>query len=118
MAKLTALFYSPRWGHEDQYEFELSRESMSITHGIRKSRCIWHENKDPQWEGESLESHLRNDSIYPPAILPDMLVHLWKAWRHNELNDAQAQSELDAVTEWLNKLTKDKPKSKFWKAYF
>jgi hypothetical protein len=118
MANLSASIYTPRWGHDDKYEFELTKDSMTVTHGVRKSKCVWRDNKDPKWEGESLESHLRNDSIYPPAILPTLLEHLWKAWRNGELTDAQAQTELDAVTEWLNSVTKSKPKTSFWKAYF
>lgn len=118
MTVLTASIYSPRWGHDDTYSVELTRESMLISHSARKSKCVWQDNRDPIWQGESLDSHLRNDSIYAPAILPSLLEHLWISWRNGELNDAQAQTELDAVIAWLNALTRAKPQTEFWRKYF
>lgn len=118
MATLTASIYTPRWGHEDTYTLELSRESMLISHTPRQSKCVWQDNADPVWQGESLDSHLRNDSIYAPKVFPDLLVYLWRAWRNDELDDAQAQAELDAVIAWLNELTRAKPRTEFWSRYF
>ncbi len=118
MIVLTASIYSPRWGHDDTYSIELTRESMLISHGPRKSKCVWQEGRDSIWQGESLDSHLRNDSIYAPAILPDLLEHLWSSWRNSDLNDAQAQTELDSVIAWLNALTHAKPQTEFWRKFF
>lgn len=118
MTSLTASIYTPRWGHDDIYTFELSRESMFISHATRQSKCVWRDNRDPEWQGESLESRLQNDSIYPPAILPDLLVHLWTSWRNGKLTDTEAQAELDAVVAWLNALTRAKPRTDFWHKYF
>ena len=73
MTTITAQIYSPRWGHNDTYEFELTREAMTITMGARKSRCVWQEGRDPRWEAEPLEGILRNDCIYPPGILVSLL---------------------------------------------
>lgn len=91
---------------------------MLISHLPRSSKCLWQEGKDPIWQGESLDSHLRNDSIYAPSILPSLLEHLWASWRNGELSDIQAQAELDAVIEWLNALTQAKPQTEFWRLYF
>ncbi len=118
MTTISAQIFSPRWGHNDTYELELTPEAMSISMGARKSKCVWQEGRDPQWEGEPLESILRNDSIYPPSVLPSLLEHLWKSWRNSELTDAQAQSELNAVADWLNSITTAKPKTAFWRKYF
>lgn len=118
MTVLKASIYSPRWGHDDTYSFDLTREAMLISHGPRHSKCVWQDGKDPVWQGESLDSHLCNDSIYAPAILPDLLEHLWKSWRSSEINDAQTQTELDAVIAWLNGLTRAKPQTEFWRKYF
>lgn len=118
MTVLSASIYSPRWGHDDTYTFELTRESMLISHAARQSKCVWQEGRDPVWQGESLDSYLRNDSIYAPRILSELLEHLWTSWRNGELDDAQAQTELNAVIEWLNALTRAKPKTEFWRKHF
>ena len=118
MTTLTSEIYSPRWGHDDTYTFELSQEEMLISKGARKSKCVWQEDKDPIWQGESLDSHLRNDSIHAPVVFTDLLERLWLSWRNGEINDEAAQMELDAVIEWLNVLTRAKPKTEFWRRYF
>ena len=118
MTTITAQIYSPRWGHDDNYEFELTPEAMTVSMGIRKSKCVWQENRDPIWQGEPVEAILRNDSIYPPTILPDLLEHLWISWRNGEINESDAQTELDAMINWLNTITKAKPETDFWRKYF
>ncbi len=118
MITLTAEIYTPRWGHNDTYKFEMSNEEMVISNGPRKSKCVWQEGADPIWQGESLDSHLRNDSIYAPGVFPDLLEHLWRAWRNSDLDAEQAQVELDAIIEWLNSLTRAKPRTDFWRKYF
>ena len=118
MATLTAQIYSPRWGHADTYTFELAKDAMTIGMDLRKSRCVWVQNRDPRWEGESIESILNNDSIYGPAVLNDLLEHLWTSWRDGELSDAEAQGELNSVIDWLNSITAAKPKTDYWGKYF
>lgn len=115
---LTANIYSPRWGHDDEYSFDLTLEAMTISRDAQKTKCIWREGLDPEWQGESLENIMRNDNIYPPAILPDLLEYLWRAVRNNELNQAQAQAELNAAADWLNTTTRAKPQTDFWRRYF
>lgn len=110
--------YSPRWGHDDKYYVHLTKDMMTITQGGRNARCIWQENLDPKWEGEKLEKTLNNDSIYPPAEFEDMLEHAWKAWRDNHLDNTSINTELEAVADWLNTITKAKPNSDFWNSYF
>lgn len=118
MPTYTTRIYTPRWGHEDTYEFEFTREAMTISMTPRTARCIWVENRDPRWEGEALEHILNNDMIYPPAILPRLYEHLWTSWRNGELGEPAVDAELQAVTEWLNELTRKKPRTDFWKKYF
>ena len=110
--------YSPRWGQEDTYDLELSRESLIITHGPSKATCAWRENLDPQWGGDSLERMLTNDSIYPPSILQRLLAHAWLSWRSNEMDDNALQEELNAVADWLNATTRAKPSTEFWRRFF
>jgi hypothetical protein len=61
---------------------------------------------------------LMNDSIYPPAIVRDLIEHLWKSWRNGEIREDAVNAELQEVVAWLNKVTVAKPQSDFWKRYF
>ena len=110
--------FSPRWGHEDTYKFELTNDSLTITMHPRITICTWHDNIDPEWSGEGLEKTLRNDSIYPPSIFQDLVEHAWKEWRVGELDDAEVNAELQELASWLNKITLSKPDTDFWKGYF
>ncbi len=116
--KVKLRIFSPRWGHEDEYELKLTRDSMVITRHPRSSVCTWRENLDPEWSGESLRDILGNDSIYPPAILEDLIEHAWLSWRNGELDSTAVNDELQAVARWLNEITKAKPNTDFWRKYF
>jgi hypothetical protein len=110
--------FTPRWGHEDVYTVSLDRGSMIISRDRRVATCGWRDNLDPVWAGEDLEAILRNDSIYPPSILPRLLEHVWTSWRSSEIDDAAAEQELQALADWLNTITRAKPDTKFWRTYF
>jgi hypothetical protein len=110
--------FSPRWGHEDTYTVELAQDSMQISMQARRVTATWNDSTDPTWSGESIESIMNNDSIYPPAITQDLFERVWKAWRDGELNDQEAEQELQHIAEWLNVVTKAKPNSEFWRKYF
>lgn len=111
--------YSPRWGHTDIYKVVFTRDNLNITtHGKRSTTATWHENRDPEWSGESLEDILRNDSIYPPAVLQSLIEHVWVSWHNGEIDDSTANNELQLIAEWLNKITELKPQSDFWRKYF
>lgn len=118
MTLLKAPIYSPRWGHDDEYEFELTQDALIISNGPRKLCCNWVEGKDPEWTGESLENHFKNDSIQVPVMLPNLLEHLWRSWRNGDLTDNQAQQELEQLTRWIDAMTSLKPKTEFWNSYF
>jgi hypothetical protein len=91
---------------------------MVITQGARSTKCIWRENLDPEWIGESLRHILENDSIYPPAIFEDLIEHAWISLRNGELNDTDLKDELQALACWLNEITRAKPNTEFWRKYF
>lgn len=111
-------FFSPRWGHEDTYTFELTRDYLEISMLPRKTKCTWIDNQDPEWSGESLYRILSNDSIYPPEVFQDLIVHAWTEWRNGTLDNHQVRVELEALQDWLNQITRTKPNSKFWSGYF
>ena len=110
--------FSPRWGREDTYKLVLERHLLVITQGARSATCTWIENRDPEWSGESLRHILENDSIYPPAILQNLIEHAWVSWRNGELDSSAVNEELQVVASWLNEITKAKPNTNFWKKYF
>lgn len=110
--------FTPRWGHEDTYEVTLEQDALKIRQGIKTARLVWQENLDPKWEGESLTSIFGNDSIYPPVAFDGCLEYAWKAWRNGDLTGEAVAQELKALAEWLNLITKSKPRSSFWSGYF
>lgn len=110
--------YSPRWGHEDTYTLELSRDTLVITQGARSTKATYRENLDPEWSGETLVDILQNDSIYPPEIFQRLIEHAWLTWRGGELSDEAVKEELLVLAGWLNGITKNKPSTDFWKGYF
>lgn len=110
--------YSPRWGHNDIYTIQLLKDMMIITQGAFEAKCIWRENIDSEWTGESLENILNNDSIYPPTIFQELIEHAWKSWRDHILDDTSVTKELHVLAAWLNEITKHKPETEFWSKYF
>lgn len=122
MAELTIelKIYSPRRGHEDIYSFEISREELVINlhAGARSAKATYRENYDPEWTGEPLENMLRNDSIYPPTNFNKLIEHVWLSWRSEGLSSERVEKELQALIDWLNFITKNKPSTEFWTSYF
>lgn len=110
--------YSPRWGHNDTYLFDFERDTLTIKHHPRVAICKWQEYGDPAWSGESLEQILRNDFIYPPSILQDLIEYLWLSWRKGDISADSVNTELQAVITWLNQITEAKPQTEFWNVYF
>lgn len=111
---------SPRWGREDTYEFTLTEETLEIRNQENKktSKCLWVENRDPEWSGESFVRILTNDSICPPYNINDLLEHAWLEWRDSNLSDGVVQEEIKAIWNWLTEITKQKPETEFWRKYF
>ena len=118
MPTYSADIYSPRWGHNDTYSFIFEKDSLTINFSPRVATCTWRENNDPAWAGEPFHDMLTNDSIYPPAILRDLIEHLWKSWRNGDIREDAINAELQEVIVWLNKVTVAKPKTDFWDKYF
>jgi len=118
MARIELSIFNPRWGHDDTYTVELERDFMEVTMNAREARADWRDNADPVWSGDSLQDIMQNDNVYPPATPQDLFEKVWTPWRAGELNDQQAEAELQAVAEWLNVVTQAKPRTDFWRTYF
>jgi len=112
--------YSPRWGHDDTYTITMNRDAMKIEHHPRKAICEWVENKDPVWKCSdgSLFRIFSNDSIYAPENFVRALERAWIDWRSGELDDSKVSSEITELFNWLNTITKAKPKTPYWKGQF
>lgn len=110
--------YSPRWGHDDVYKITLEKNKLSIDMVPRHAEANYRENLDPEWSGESLDAIFRNDMIYAPAVFQNCLEWAWLQWRNGEISDEAASQELQRLAEWLNTITRTKPRSDFWRQYF
>ena len=118
--------YSPRWGHEDTYEINLDREQMRVKgKGVGKNAvCSLVEGRDPEWSGYNdsignpLEKILKNDSIFPPTVFVRALEYAWDAWRDGTLDDHEILKEVQELCEWVNEVSRSKPKTAFWRKMF
>ena len=120
MITCVANIYSPRWGHDDMYTFNFAQDKMMIKAVTSNSdmTCIWHDDSDPEWTGLNLEDVMRDDEIYPPFNFTSLIEVLWIACKRGEITAEQAQIELNALTEWLNGITRTKPTTEFWSKTF
>lgn len=116
--------YSPRWGHEDAYRFELNREQMRIEGVGKHALCSWVDNEDPRWTGHNdnlghpLEKMLENDLVYPPTVFARAIQHAWISWRDGDLDDEQARIEVQGLSDWLNTVTQNRPNTDYWRGVF
>lgn len=39
--------FSPRWGHEDTYEVNLTKDFMEVSMKMRKCKLSWIDGRDP-----------------------------------------------------------------------
>ena len=116
--------YSPHWGREDICAVKLDRGQMSVK-GINKTAvCSWVEGSDPEWSGYNdnignpLEKILENDSIYPPTVFVRAMEYAWMAWRDGTLDDQKVSQEVQELCEWVNEVSRGKPKTDFWQRMF
>lgn len=117
--KIELEIYSPRWGHNDPYDFELSKQELIITSHIHEVKCTYVDGRDPVWSThKSLDDIFTNDSIVGPAKIEEILEYVWCEWRDGNLSDDEVKNELYAIVDWINIITANKPKTDFWKKYF
>lgn len=106
---------NPDSGRVDRYSVALSRTQMTFGRGRRVATCTGLDDDDPRWEDkERPKSILKLASICPPAGFAKMLVRAWLAWRDGELEDSAVVAELNLLADWLNAMTRAKPRSEFW----
>ncbi len=71
------------------------------------------------WEGnDTLGDIMRNDGIYPPERLEDLIGHVWSSWKDGSLDSDAVQRELDAFVQYLNASTAAKPRTEYWTGIF
>lgn len=119
MPTVNLSLFSPRWGHNDIYQVDLTQPVMTITLHARVTTCTYVPNQMSQWGGTStLTATMQNDGIYPSGNIDHLFEHVWSEWRVGQLTDAQAAAELHLLADWINASTNAKPASPFWKQYF
>lgn len=110
--------FSPRWQHDDQYEVKFSNEGFQINHMQRIAYYNWTEETGVNWRGDKLHNIFNNDRIYAPKNFEDLLVHVWLSWQDGDLSKTGTERQLKSLFTWLNKISKSKPKTIFWRGYF
>ncbi len=110
--------FSPRWSHEDLYEIKLNKDKMYICFGLRTAECSWIDGKDPKWSGHTVKEILTNEFIYPPTIFEKALEKAWEAWKDSDLDDVGVQKEVKELCDWVNTVSRNRPKTNFWKLMF
>lgn len=103
-------------GREDRYLVTLSKKQLTFGQGKHVAICTGIDDENPEWENaERPKSILKRDDICPPAGFAKMLMRAWLAWRDGDLNDDTVVEELLSLTDWLNTITRTKPRSEFWR---
>jgi hypothetical protein len=106
---------NPDSGRVDGYVVALSRNQMTFRRGRRVAICTGLDDDNPKWKDEERpKSILKRASICPPAGFAKMLVRAWLAWRDGKLANAAVVAELNLLANWLNAMTRAKPRSEFW----
>jgi hypothetical protein len=107
--------HNPKSGRLGRYSVTISRTQMTFGQGRRVAICTGLDDEDPEWEDEERpKSILKSDSICPPAGFAKMLVRVWLTWRDGDLEDTAVVEELNLLADWLNAMTRAKPRSEFW----
>jgi hypothetical protein len=74
--KFQLSFYSPRWGHDDNYDIILDTDYLEVKLNAMVARATIDDDGAENWAGEPLLSIMSNDHIYPSAIIPDLFIHV------------------------------------------
>lgn len=110
--------FSPRWQSDDRYTIILSMSELIINRLGREVRFTIDKEKGPLWDAEKFLELMNKDGIYPPCNFGELLIYAWISWRDGDLKKAEVERQIKSLFLWLNKISKNKPKTKFWKAYF
>ena len=120
--------HSSRWGTDDPYQFTFDQHQMKIekSDSMSYAQCNHTPGQDITWsssEPSFISCHplihiLENDDIYPPSIFISALEHAWRAWRNNELSDADLETEIGHLFKWVDATTAASPRTDFWRRTF
>lgn len=120
--KYSIKVFSPRWGHDDTWDFYLDGEGWKVQFGTGTHGCRLHcedsvNDADEIKEDKQFFHWARNDMINVPEVLPRFLRYLCAEYKEGEINEEQIQEELDALAEWINAVTRFRPTSSKFKSY-
>ena len=92
----------------DIYKIKRTSKGWAIKHIAINGEC--------DKSGEPfLYQNLRQDHIYYPHQLPEIMEYLWDAVENEKLTREQLQTELDKISVWINKCETNKP---HFKSYY
>ena len=106
--------FNPYQGFSDLYSVELSQDCMTISMSGITAKATWIEDCVPEWSGVNIYQTMNHDGIYPPNKIQDLFERAWKAWRNGDLTEHQVDVELNLLANWVNEVTRSRPKSDFW----
>ena len=117
-------FYLTGWRRKDPYEIKLDREKMMIKRSTKKAVCSLIGGRAPKWSGYNqcignpLENILETDAIFPPIGFIQGLESSWMAWRDGTLDDQKVRQEILRLCEWVNRVSRSKPKTEIFRKIF
>ena len=94
-------FFSPRWGRNDTYTFQIEQQEILITaeNGM-KAKCVENENGfkwtgDKAYLGNPLVKIMENDYIENASNFLENLMYFWTKWKNNEISNEDFENELN-----------------------
>ncbi len=117
------------------YTFTFSDDGISITNGVKTAKAIWTDRDSDsypepklspdytlEWQGYKELWHYnalydimsQEDYIYPPCNLNDMLEHIWREWKLDNITHEEVKIRMDEIKNYINSSTDGQPTDKFW----
>ena len=109
-AIFTFRVFSNRWGHDDTYQVQRTEDGWNITHIAIGGPC--------DKEGRPfLFENFRQDSVHYPEGLGGWMERLWKQAAEEGLRQAEVQTALQQLADWVSNTEKNVPTGDVWKGY-
>lgn len=108
--------FSPRWGHDDPYEFRKTANGWDVCNAGHTRHCR-EDGSDLVGDINGVIDVMENDGIFPPTCLPGALKYLWGELDSGEVSPSDAQAALTALAEWISQSSRAKPTG-YWTPVF
>ncbi len=108
--EFTFRVFSRRWDHEDTYTVKRTKEGWDINHSAIGGPC-------DKGGHPFLFRNFRQDSIQFPAKLDGWMEWLWKQAAEKGLAEAQVQTALQELADWVSQTEQSTPDGGVWEGY-